>query len=155
MEFQDFPKVADYMRKVPPVYPASTLKEVAKHMEKHKTPVVAVVGEDNSLLGAIDITLLTKPFIPDFIDYIDDFCYVSNFGALEHKIFSGEMHQLFLATDVMVKDYPYVQESDSVVKALFSIYKRNITGLIVCTNSTYRGIISRFDLLKFLYDTDG
>jgi len=154
MEFQDFPKVADFMRSVPPVYPASTLKDVAKHMVKHKTPIVAVVNNDNLILGAIDITLLTRPFIPDFIDFIDDFSFVSNFGALEHKIFSGEMCQLFLAMDIMEKEYPHIEENDSVAKALFSIYKSNITGLIVQKDHMYRGIISRFDLLKFLYDTD-
>ncbi len=155
MEYQDFPRVADYMRKIPPVYPSSTLKDVAKHMEKNKTPIVAVVDENNIILGAIDITLLTRPFIPDFIDFIEDFSFVSNFGALEHKIFSGEMYPLFLAMDIMQKNYPHIEENDSVAKALFSIYRSKITGLIVQKDRYYRGIISRFDLLKFLYDTDG
>ena len=155
MNFQDFPKVSNFMREIPPVLASYTLKEVAKHMEIHKTPIVAVT-ENNTMriLGAIDLNTLIRPFIPDFIDLLDDFSFVSNFGALEHKIFSGEMQGLFLAMDVMLKEYPWISEEDSIAKALFSIYKGKTTGLIVKTNDIYRGIISRFDLLKFLYDTD-
>ncbi len=154
MEYQDFPRVSGYMRKVPPLFPSTTLKDVARHMEIHKTPIVGITDSENRLLGAIDITMLIRPFIPDFIDLIDDFGFVSNFGALEHKIFSGEMYQLFLAMDIMQKNYPHIEEDDSVAKALFCIYKNNITGLIVQKDRFYRGIISRFDLLKFLYDTN-
>lgn len=154
MEFQDFPKVIQYMREVPPIYPSNTLRDIAKHMVKYKTPIVAVVEDNHTMLGAVDITMLIKPFIPDFLDFINDFSFLSNFGALEHKIFSGEMSQLFLAMDIMQKDYPHVEEDESVVKALFCIYKSDITGLIVEKQQVYKGIISRFDLLKFLYDTD-
>ncbi len=155
-KFKDFPRVKDFMREIPPVLPSFTVKEVAKHMEKYKTPVVAVVDKSNrTILGAINIMLLIKPFIPDFIEFIEDFSFVSNLGALEHKIFSGEMHRVFLAADIMEQHYPMIHENNSVVKALFSIYRHNITGLIVCErHHEYKGIISRFDLLRFLYDTD-
>ncbi len=155
MDIQDFPLVSNFMRKVPPVLPSFTLKEVAKHMEHYKTPIVGVTEKDTGkIIGAIDLTTLIKPFIPEFIDFLDDFNFVSNFGALEHKIFSGEMHRLFVAMDIMLKEYPWISESDSVAKALFSIYKSRITGLIVKSNEIYKGIITRFDLLRFLYDTD-
>ncbi len=153
--FWNFPRVRDFMREVPPVLPSFTVKEVARHMEKYKSPVVAVVNEsDQTILGAINIMLIIKPFVPDFIEFIDDLSFVSNLGAIEHKIFSGEMHHLFLAADIMENNYPVINENNSVVKALFSIYKHNITGLVVGNHRQYRGIISRFDLLRFLYDTD-
>jgi len=142
------------MSKIPPVSPSTPLKDVAKHLKKYKTPIVAVTDNKNVICGAIYISTLIKPFIPDFIDYIDNFSFISNFGALEQKIFSGEMSALFLAEDVMDTDYPSIEETDSAVKALFAMHRENVTGLIVKKGNLYRGIILRCDLLDFLYGTN-
>lgn len=154
MELDDFPKVKDYMSKLPPVSPSTLVKDVAKLFSKYKSPILAVCDKDRIILGAIDIYTLLKPFIPDFIDFIDDFSFISHLGALEHKIFSGEMSALFLAADIMEREYPSVEEDDSVVKALFSMHKRRISGLVVKKDNIYKGIITRCNLLEFLYDID-
>ena len=154
MQLEDFPKVSEYMSKLPPVSPSTPLKDVAKHFKKYKIPIVAVTDNTNVILGAIYISTLIKPFIPNFIDYIDNFSFISNLGALEHKIFSGEMSALFLAEDVMDTNYPSIEETDSTVKALFAMHREKVTGLIVKKGNLYRGIIVRCDLLEFLYGTN-
>lgn len=141
------------MREVPPVNESDTLRDVALCMIKEASPVVAVV-EGRVVKGVIYIQDLINPFIPDYFNYISDFHFVKTFGHLDSEIFSGYFRKLFLAHDIMRELFDYVEPEDSILKAMFYMHRKNITGIVVIENGEYRGIVSRFDLIGKLYGTN-
>jgi len=141
------------MRKVSPVTQADTLRDVALCMIREAAPVIAVV-EGGVVKGVIYIQDLIDPFIPDYFNYISDFQFVKTFGYLDSEIFSGYFKGLFLAHDIMREQFDYVEPGDSILKAMFYMHRKNITGIVVIENGEYRGIVSRFDLIGELYGTN-
>jgi len=141
------------MRKVSPVTQADTLRDVALCMIREAAPVIAVV-EGGVVKGVIYIQDLIDPFIPDYFNYISDFQFVKTFGYLDSEIFSGYFKGLFLAHDIMREQFDHVEPGDSILKAMFYMHRKNITGIVVIENGEYRGIVSRFDLIGELYGTN-
>jgi CBS domain-containing protein len=145
-------KVSDLMSYVNPVTSDTPVAKVAEIMKEEFTSIVPVVDESGRIKGVIYAEDLLAPFIPDFFDLIEDFDYVTSFGALDVDVFSDFTYKLFLAEDVMQTKFRYLKPEDSVLKAIFYIVKERRTCLIVVDEKmTYKGIITRLAILKRLY----
>ncbi|RLF98919.1 hypothetical protein DRN58_06065 [Thermococci archaeon] len=153
VEYKHTILVKHVMRKVSPVCESDTLRDVALYMIKEAAPVIAVV-ENEIVKGVIYIQDLIDPFIPDYFNYLSDFRFVKTFGYLDSEVFSGYFKSLFLAHDIMREQFDYVEPEDSILKAMFYMHRKNITGIVVIEDGKYKGIVSRFDLIGRLYGTD-
>jgi len=145
--------VKDIMKKIPSVSPSTTLKEITQIMIKYHTPVVAIT-EGDKVVGSVDIEDLLEVFIPEYFDLIEDFSSIKTFGVLDTKMFSDLSQKLFLAQDLMSKDFFSIEEDASLSKAILIMHKKKVTALIVVKNSEYRGVITEFDLMRKLYEVD-
>ncbi|MEO0242132.1 MAG: CBS domain-containing protein [candidate division WOR-3 bacterium] len=145
-------RVSDVLSYIEPVTRDTPISKIAEKMKEEFTSLVPVVDEVGKLVGVIYAEDLLQPFIPTFFDLIEDFDYISSFGALDHEVFSDFTYKLFLAEDIMQTRFRHLRPEDSILKAIFYIVKERRTCLVVADeNMNYKGVVSRLSIIKRLY----
>ena len=144
--------VKDMMTKdmitVPPSASAAT---VAKIFIEHKFGSIPVVDSNKLLLGQIAIREFFTIFLPTYIDLIDSFTFVDDFGALERIFVEGPILELFVAEDLMNPNPFVVTEQASLFKVAALMDRHNTRQLLVAdADGKLSGIVTMFDIFKVL-----
>jgi len=87
----------------------ATLGQALDTLTRHRIGMLPVVDADGKLLGVLRLRAILQLLLPAFVDMVDDYDFVEDFGALEHSAISDERHGAPV-TEVM--DPPHAVVSD-------------------------------------------
>ena len=88
----------------------ATLGQALETLTRHRIGMLPVVDADGKLLGVLRLRAILQLLLPAFVDMVDDYDFVEDFGALEHSALSDERRGAPV-TEVM--DPPHAVVSDS------------------------------------------
>jgi CBS domain-containing protein len=132
-------------RKVITIHSSATLSEAATLLVKHHVGTLPVVDDEGHLEGLLLLRHLISLVLPDFVNLLDDFDFVHDFGAVEHRRPKDAALEA-LVTKVMEKPIS-VDTECSLLRAVSILLEQNLTDLpVVDRNNKLLGIVSRVDL---------
>ncbi|GAB4429293.1 MAG: CBS domain-containing protein [Anaerolineales bacterium] len=121
------------------------LGAAARQFVKHHVGVLPVVDADGKLVGVLQLRDLLTLVMPAFTQLMEDFDFVSSFGAAKSIQPSAED----IAKKVSeVMEPPFcVDESCGLIRAFAQLHHHNLTDLpVVDENQNLVGIASRVDV---------
>ena len=130
----------------------ATVADAANLFWSHHIGTLPVVDDRGRLVGILHLRNLLQLILPVFVDLIEDFDYVGDFGAIEDR--EPDLAELCLPiSDVM--DEPICVEIDSgLVRAFAFIHKHNLLDLpIINREGKLVGLASRVDIGRALLST--
>ena len=147
-------KVKDAMSKdLITITPSTGIREIYKIFSEKGIGGLPVVDKENKLLGMVTKTSLIDVLIPDYFGLVSDFMFIDDLGALEEKLESIPMLDLFIAEDLMIKDLTTINENASLMKAPALMNQNNRRRLPVITkDKKLTGIITRMDVCRALFN---
>ena len=150
-------KVKDVMTEnVVKVTAATGIRKIYKIFCEQYIGGVPVVDAENKVVGMVTKTELLDVLIPDYFDFVGDFLFIDDFGALEEKLESIPSLELFLAEDLMVRNIITINENASLMKAPVLMNKHNTRRLAaVDDEGRLVGIITRMDVCNALFNGKG
>ena len=118
----------------------------AVHMlvEKH-VGMLPVVDENHNLVGLLPLRSLIQLVMPDFIQFVVDFDFVSDFGAAETRkpalaLLNRPVREIMLAPES-------VEEKSGLMRAIAILYQHELHDLpVVDAQGKLVGILSRVDV---------
>ena len=135
----------DIMRKpLANVHPDTPLREVTRIMMTYRLDAIAVVAEDETMLGEISCEHLFKRGMPEFFSQLRSVSFIRAFDPFE-KYFEGEGHTL--ARDVMMQDYAAVDVDATLMEVVFALAVQRHTKVHVLDNGKRIGAIDRIQVL--------
>ena len=134
--------------------PDASLRDIARLFEETGEAVLPVREETGELAGVITIDDFLLIFLPAYIDLIRNIDFLHDFGAIEEHSFSIE-ESLFVAEDLMREEPAVLAENDSVMKAAAVLHRSGITRIPVVRDGRLVGMISKNDIVRALYGTEG
>lgn len=140
--------VKDVMRhNVAKVTPDDTLKEVANRMFRFRLSALAVVDENNRLLGAIDDRDLIKAALPDYKSLISNLNYsidVEPFEELLKREDKIKVAQLFS------DNYEVVAPGTKIVEVAAMMIFKDIRRVFVVEEEKLVGVLLRKDIVNMI-----
>jgi CBS domain-containing protein len=133
---------------VPAVKESTTLNDFVAILKRIERTTLAVINDDDRLVGIISLHDLIKHFFPQYIELIPTLDFLGRAEVLEHQIIQHimdpETSQLFIVHDVMISDFIAVNEHESTFKALALMIHKNYHHLpVVNDNMEYIGMIDQ------------
>jgi CBS domain-containing protein len=130
----------------------ATVADAANLFHAHHVGILPVVDDDGRLVGILTLHNLLHIIMPAFVDLIDDFDYVGDFGAMEEREpAQEELDQPIV--DVMEAPTS-VQEDSGLVRAFAFIHKNHLLDLpVVNRDGKVVGLVSRVDIGRALLAT--
>ena len=132
-------------RRVISIKGTATIKEAAQLVMKHNIGTLPIVDEENNLIGVVTLQHLLSLIMPDFIDLVESFKFVHNFGAVESRMPEPEV----LADPVsqIMKEAVYARENDGLLYGAAQIHQFGCTDLpIVTEEGKLIGLASHVDI---------
>lgn len=132
-------------KQVVTVQDTDNLGTAAKQFVKHHVGMLPVINTEGKLVGVLQLRDLLTLILPAFTSLMDDFDFVSDFGAMESIRPSQEIisKQVF---EVM-EDSVSVDESCGLSRAFSLLHNHNLTDLpVVDGENRLVGIASRVDV---------
>ncbi len=127
----------------------ATVADAASKFCAHHIGVLPVVDESGNLVGILKLRNLLHIIMPAFVDMIEDFDYVGDFGAMEDRKPAQEDLNKSIA-DVMEEPI-YVRDDSGLVRAFAFIHKNELLDLpIVNRDGQLVGLASRVDIGRAL-----
>ncbi|MFH1594349.1 MAG: CBS domain-containing protein [Candidatus Omnitrophota bacterium] len=150
-------KIREAMTKnVVKVAPSTGIRNIYDLFCEKQIGCVPVVNGDNKIVGMVTKTEILDVLIPDYFGMVSDFLFIDDFGALEKKLESLPVLELFLAEDLMERDVITINENASLVKAPVLMNKHNLRRLpVIDKDGTLVGIISKMDVCRALFKDRG
>ena len=130
----------------------ATVADAANIFCTHHIGMLPVVDDAGYLVGILTLHNLLHIIMPAFVDLVDDFDYVGDFGALEER----EPAQEELDQPILeVMEAPTsVREDSGLVRAFALIHKNHLLDLpVVNRDDQLVGLVSRVDLGRALLAT--
>jgi len=125
--------------------PETTLKDVTYMMFKHKEACLAVLDENQRMVGQITTDAVFQYGMPEFFSQLQSVSFVRNFNPLE-KYFQHETEML--ARDIMREDYATVPPSATLVEIIFLLsVKKHLKVYVTDPSGKLMGIIDRLAVL--------
>jgi nitrogen PTS system EIIA component len=126
------------------IHPDTPLREVTKRMHQHMLDTVAVVEEDQTLVGEITCELLFQLGMPHFFSQLKSVSFIDEFDPFV-KYFEGEGGSL--ARDVMSTDFATVSEDATLLEIVFELSVKRRNKVHVVRNGKRVGVIDRILVL--------
>lgn len=140
--------VKDIMRHiVTSITPEQSLKESAKVMFKNRLSALAVVDENNKLLGVIDDSDLIKAAMPDFKTLIANLNYsmdVEPFEELLKREDKIKVSQLFR------EDFEITTPDTRIVEVAAMMIFKDLRRVFVTDNGLLKGVLLRKDIVSMI-----
>jgi CBS domain-containing protein len=117
----------------------------AKQFVKHHIGTLPVVNADGKLVGVLQLRDLLALILPSFTRLMEDFDFVSDFGAMESiqpspEIISKKVFEI-------MEEPVYVEDSSGLSRAFSILHHHNLTDLpVVDSSRNLVGIASRVDI---------
>ena len=127
----------------------ATVAEAATIFCAHHVGMLPVLGESGNLVGILQLRDLLQLIMPAFVDLIEDFDYVGDFGAIEdRKLPQEELNRSI--SEVMEKPI-WVRDDSGLVRAFAFIHKHELLDLpVVNRDGQLVGLASRVDIGRAL-----
>ena len=130
----------------------ATVADAANLFWIHHIGMLPVVDDAGRLVGILQLRNLLHLIMPVFVDLIEDFDYVGDFGAIEDREPAREELNLPI-TEVMEAPI-YVEEDSGLVRAFAFIHKHGLLDLpVVNRDGRLVGLASRVDIGRALLAT--
>ena len=127
----------------------ATVADAANLFWTHHIGMLPVVDDTGRLVGILQLRNLLNLIMPVFVDLIEDFDYVGDFGAIEDREPAREELDLPIS-DVMEAPI-YVGEDSGLVRAFAFIHKHDLLDLpVVNSDGKLVGLASRVDIGRAL-----
>jgi CBS domain-containing protein len=127
----------------------ATVADAANLFWIHHIGMLPVVDDDGYLVGILHLRNLLDLIMPVFVDLIEDFDYVGDFGAIESKEPARE--ELNLPISKVMEAPTYVEEDSGLIRAFAFIHKHDLLDLpVVNENGKLVGLASRVDIGRAL-----
>ena len=132
-------------RRVISIKGSATIKEAAQLIMKHNIGTLPVVDDENLLIGVVTLNDLLSLIMPDFIDLVESFKFVHNFGAVEARMPDPEV--LACPVSEIMKEAVYAKETAGLLFGAAQINKHGCTDLpIVTAEGKLIGLASHVDI---------
>ncbi len=126
-----------------------TVADAANLFWIHHIGMLPVLNDAGHLVGILHLRNLLDLIMPVFVDLIEDFDYVGDFGAIEDREPAREELNLPI-TEVMEAPI-YVEEDSGLVRAFAFIHKHELLDLpVVDDDGKLVGLASRVDIGRAL-----
>lgn len=129
------------------IKPDDTLKDVANLMFRHRLSALAVIDDDNNLLGSITDKELIQAALPDFKTLISNLNYsldVEPFEELLKKEDKIKVKQLY------VKDHEVVTRDAKIVEVAAMMLFKDLRRVFVVEGTKLVGILLRKDIVNMI-----
>ena len=136
-------------RRVITISSSATIAEAVALFNDHHIGMLPVVNGENRLVGILNLRNVLDLVMPAFVNLIDDFDYVVDFGVLEKKQPSDEL----LNQSVTAQMGPPVSVPDSsgLLRAFAYLDKYELSDLpVVDDQNCMVGLVSRVDVGRAL-----
>lgn len=130
----------------------ATVADAANLFWNHHIGMLPVVDNTGHLVGIIQLHNLLHLIMPVFVDLIEDFDYVGDFGAIEDREPARE--ELNLPISEVMEAPISVEEDSGLVRAFAFIHKGDLIDLpVVNSDGKLVGLASRVDIGRALLAT--
>lgn len=117
----------------------------AKQFVKHHVGMLPVVNAEGKLVGVLQLRDLLNLALPDFTRLMEDFDFVSTFGAANSIQPSKE--QIAETVSEVMEPPVFVEDTCGLTRAFALLHKHNLTDLpVVDAENCLVGIASRVDI---------
>ena len=131
---------------------SATVADAANLFWSHHIGTLPVVDDAGNLVGILHLRNLLHLIMPVFVDLIEDFDYVGDFGAIEDREPARE--ELNLPISDVMESPIYVEEDSGLVRAFAFIHKNDLLDLpVVNRDGKLVGLASRVDIGRALLAT--
>jgi len=104
-------QIEDVMKRdVVSIDQSATLGQALDMLSRHRIGVLPIVDRDGKLVGALRLRSILELALPAFVDMVEDYDFVEDFGALERSVI-GEERRRAPVTELM--DPPLSVTADS------------------------------------------
>lgn len=132
-------------KQVVTVQDTDTLGTAAKQFVKHHVGMLPVINAEGKLVGVLQLRDLLSLILPAFTRLMDDFDFVSDFGAMESIRPSQEI--VSKRVSEVMEPPVYVDDSCGISRAFALLHSHNLTDLpVVDEENCLVGIASRVDV---------
>ena len=127
----------------------ATVADAANLFRIHHIGMLPVVDDAGHLVGILQLRNLLHLIMPVFVDLIDDFDYVGDFGAMENSEPARE--ELSQLISEIMESPTSVREDSGLLRAFAFIHKHNLLDLpVVNRDGKLVGLASRVDMGRAL-----
>jgi CBS-domain-containing membrane protein len=139
-------------KKIVTTLDTATVADAANLFWIHHIGMLPVIDNAGHLVGILQLRNLLHLIMPVFVDLIEDFDYVGDFGAIEDREPARE--ELDLPISEVMEAPVYVEEDSGLVRAFAFIHKHDLLDLpVVNGNGKLVGLASRVDIGRALLAT--
>ena len=118
----------------------------------HHIGMLPVIDDAGHLVGILQLRNLLHLIMPVFVNLIEDFDYVGDFGAIEDR--EPALEELHLPISDVMEAPISVGEDSGLVRALAFIHKHDLLDLpVVNSDGKLVGLASRVDIGRALLAT--
>ena len=129
-----------------------SVAEAANLFWTHHIGMLPVIDNAGHLVGILQLRNLLHLIMPDFVNLIEDFDYVGDFGAIEDR--EPALEELNLPISDVMEAPTYVGEDSGLVRAFAFIHKHDLLDLpVVNGDGKLVGLASRVDIGRALLAT--
>jgi len=140
--------VKDVMRhNVVSVKPDDTLKEVANQMFRNRLSALAVVDENNKLLGAISDRDLIKAALPNYKTLIANLSHSMDVEPFEELL---KREDKIKVSQLYREDYEVTTPNTRIVEVAAMMIFKDVTRVFVTSNDNLVGILLRKDIVNMI-----
>lgn len=140
--------VKDIMRhKVISVTPDDTLKEVANSMFRHRLSALAVVDDQNRLLGVINDRDLIKAALPDYKALISNLNYSMDVEPFEELL---KQEDKIKVSQLYRDDYEVTTPDTRIVEVAAMMIFKDIRRVFVTSENNLVGLLLRKDIVNMV-----
>jgi len=140
--------VKDVMRhKVAQVTPDNTLKDVANEMFRFRLSALAVVDENNKLLGVIDDRDLIKAALPDYKSLISNLNYSMDVEPFEELL---KQEDKIKVSQLYRSDFEVTTPETRIVEVAAMMIFKDVRRVFVTENDNLVGVLLRKDIVSMV-----
>ncbi len=140
--------VKDVMRhKVASVTPDHTLKDVANEMFRYRLSALAVVDENNKLLGVIDDRDLIKAALPDYQALISNLNYSMDIEPFEELL---KQEDKIKVSQLYSTDFEVTAPETRIVEVAAMMIFKDVRRVFVTSEDNLVGILLRKDIVNMV-----
>lgn len=142
---KDVVTASDIMSREPPrLTPSDTLRDAADMMIKHRRPLLPVVDDAGTYLGAVRADALLKVGLPDYLLQMDSVGFLTSFEPFQDLL---KTEQQMTVRQIMRDDVPVFQEHTPMIIVAGTLVRKEVPDGIVVRERTLVGLISTLDFV--------
>ena len=127
----------------------ATVAEAVSLFNTHHVGTLPVLNGEGHLVGIVNLHDLLDLVMPAFVNLIDDFDYVVDFGVLEEKQPSNDL--LSQPVTAVMQTPVFVPADSGLLRAFAYLYKYELSDLpVVDEQERLVGLVSRVDVGRSL-----